>query len=109
MPATYKILGQKNPALNTTEILYNVPVANSAIVSTVNICNQSNVGAAFRLAVRRANASLDASQYIAYDTIVPGNDSIALTLGLTLAATDTISCLANTSSIGFSAFGTEIN
>jgi len=109
MPATYKILGQKNPGAATDEILYAVPAANSAIVSTVNICNQSNVGAAFRLAVRRANAALNASQYIAYDTIVGGNDSIALTLGLTLSATDTISCLANTATVGFSAFGTEIN
>lgn len=109
MPATYKILGQKNPAATTDEILYEVPAGNSAIVSTMNICNQANTGASFRLAVRRANAAVSASNYIAFDTVVNGNDSIALTLGLTLSATDTISCQANTSTVGFSAFGTEIN
>lgn len=109
MPTNYKILGQVNPIASTDDMLYVVPAGNTAIISTINICNQSNIAATFRLAVRRANAALEAKQYIAYDTFLAGNDSMALTMGITLAATDTVSCRANTSTVGFSAFGTEIS
>ena len=108
MATTYKVLGNVNPSATTATTLYTVPYAKNAIVSTINVCNMSSFIASFRIAIRPAGASLAANQYIAYDTAIPANDSIALTMGITLAATDVITVYASSSSLTFMAFGTEI-
>jgi hypothetical protein len=109
MAISYKVLGQSNPAANTLVSLYTVPLATNTVISSVTVCNQANTPATFRLAVRPGGISILNSHYINYDTTVPKNDTIALTLGITLAATDVLSCNANTSTISFSAFGSEIS
>lgn len=108
MATTYKVLGNLNPTAATETVLYTVPAATSTIVSTITICNQTGSTANYSIAIRPAGATLAANHYIAYNAIVPGNDTVALTLGLTLAATDVISVIPTTSTISFLAFGTEI-
>jgi hypothetical protein len=109
MATVYKVLGQQNPAAATPTTLYTVPASNTAVISTLNICNLSSAtGGTFRLAIRPAGASLANTHYLAYDTAVAASDSIALTLGVTLAATDVLTVYANNASMTFSAFGTEI-
>jgi hypothetical protein len=73
------------------------------------VCNQASVGATFRLAVRPSGESLAAKHYINYDTPVPANDTISLTLGITLAATDVLTAYANSTSVSVNAFGSEIS
>ena len=109
MTTTYKVLGQIAPTANTLTTIYTVPSATQTVVSTVTVCNQSNVAATFRLAVQPANASIASEHYINYDTALPGNDTIALTIGMTLGATDVISANASTSTISFNAFGSELS
>lgn len=109
MATTYKVLGQVCPPAANLVTLYSVPQGNSAVISTLNVCNQNSSSSAFRIAVRPANASITAAHYLAYDTPVPGADSIALTIGVTLAATDVISVYASTANVSFNLFGTEIN
>ena len=108
MPTIYKVLGQSNPAAATPTTLYTVPASNSAVISPISATNLVSTGATFRIAVRPAGASLANSQYIAYDTALPSNDSIALTLGITVGNTDVITVQANTGNVSFVAFGTEI-
>ncbi len=79
------------------------------MLSTVTVCNQSSTGATFRLAVRPSGETLAAKHYINYDTPVPGNDTVSLTLGITLAATDVLTANANTSSVSINAYGSEIS
>jgi hypothetical protein len=86
-----------------------VPALTSTILSTVTVCNQSANTATFRLAVRPSGESLAAKHHINYDTPVPGNDTVSLTLGITLAATDVLTANANTSSVSFNAYGSEIS
>lgn len=108
MATTYKVLGQVNPSANSDTTLYTVPGSTSAVVSTLNVCNQAATAATFRIAIRPAGASLAAQHYIAYDAGVPANDSVALTLGITLAATDVITVRANSTTVSFNVFGSEI-
>ena len=108
MATTYKVLGQQNPAATTLTTLYTVPSSTSAVVSTLMICNQATATATFRIAIRPAGANLDLKHYLSYDTTIPANDSIALTLGLTLATTDVVSVYASTTTLSFSLFGSEI-
>jgi len=108
MANAYKVLGTSNPAATTATTLYTVPSATSTIVSTINVCNQGAASASFRIAIRPAGATLATNHYIVYDTAIPGNDSIALTMGITLATTDVITVYASTATMSFMAFGTEI-
>jgi hypothetical protein len=109
MAISYKVLGQSSPAANTLVSLYTVPLATNTVISSVTVCNLSNTVAAFSIAVRPGGASILNSHYINDNTPVPGNDTISLTLGMTLAATDVLSCNANTSTVSFNAFGSEIS
>lgn len=109
MPITYKVLGQINPTAHTATTVYTVPSLTSTVLSTVTVCNQSANTATFRLAVRPSGETLAAKHHINYDTPVPGNDTVSLTLGITLAATDVLTANANTSSVSINAFGSEIS
>jgi hypothetical protein len=109
MPITYKVLGQINPTAHTATTVYTVPSLTSTVLSTVTVCNQSANTATFRLAVRPSGETLAAKHYINFDTPVPGNDTVSLTLGITLAATDVLTANANTSSVSINAFGSEIS
>jgi glucose-6-phosphate dehydrogenase assembly protein OpcA len=108
MPTTYKVLGQSNPSATTLTTLYTVPSATQAVVSSIVIANLAASAATFRIAVRPAGASIATSQYIAYDITVGASDSTVLTLGITLGATDVLSVYASTTTVTFSAYGSEI-
>lgn len=109
MAIVYKVLGQSNPAATTQTTLYTVPASTSAVVSTVTITNLAGTDATFRLAVRPAGETLANKHYITYDTTVPANDMVALTLGVTLATTDVVACYASTANVSFGIFGSEIS
>ena len=108
MATTYKVLGQSNPAATTATTLYTVPAATQTVVSTIVIANLTSTAATFRIAARVAGAALASSQYLAYDITVGASDSTALTLGITLGATDVLTVYASTANLTFTAFGSEI-
>lgn len=109
MPTVYKVLGQSNPAATTATTLYTVPASTSAVVSTITIANISGTAITYRIAVRPAGATLANQHYVAYDAGIPANDTIALTLGITLATTDIITVYASNTNAVFNAYGTEIS
>jgi hypothetical protein len=108
MATNYKVLGQSAPAATTATTLYTVPSATQAVVSTIAVCNRSSTNATFRIAVRPAGAALANDDYIVYDAALSGNDTIAFTIGVTLAATDVITVYASTANLSFNLFGSEI-
>lgn len=109
MPTTYKVLGQSKPSATTATTLYTVPASTQAVVSTIVIANLTATAATFRIAVRVAGATLADSQYVAYDITVGASDSTALTLGVTLNATDVLTVYSSTANLTFTAFGSEIS
>lgn len=114
MATTYKVLGQSNPSATTATTLYTVPNATTnTVVSTITVCNQASTAGTFRIAVRNYSASLAAQHYIAYDTPIAANDTVALTLGVTLnhngTSGDIITVYASSASMSFAAFGSEIS
>lgn len=100
-------MGQSIPAANTATTLYTCGTANGAVASTVAICNQST-STTVRLAIRPAGAALTSSQYIVYDAAVSTNDTLFLTIGVSLANTDVVTCYAGTANVSFGLFGTEL-
>ncbi len=108
MTTAYKVLGQSNPSAITNTDVYTVPSGNSAVVSTLSICNLDSTAAIFRVAVRPAGETISNKHYLAYNTLIPANDSISFTIGMTLATTDVITIYANTATLSFNVFGSEI-
>ena len=109
MPTVYKVLGQANPSANTITTVYTVPSATSTVVSSLAICNQGTGNASIGIAVCPANTAVTASQYIVNNATCVANDSIFLTLGVTLASTDTIRISSTNANTSFSVFGSEIS
>lgn len=108
MPSAYKVLGQVKPAAVTAASLYTTPAATSTVISTLNVCNMSASSATYRVAVRPAGATLADIHYIVYDAVVLANDSVPITIGITLAATDVITVYSSSGTVVFSAFGSEV-
>ena len=109
MALAYKVLGQSAPAATTATSAYTVPSATEAVVSTVVVANRSVTAGTYRLAVQPDGATLANQHYIAYDVPLAGNDSVALTLGITMDAADVVTVYASTADFSFNLFGTEIS
>lgn len=107
MATIYKVLGQVEPTAATNTTLYTVPAATSTVCSTLVICNLG-ASATFRVAVRPAGATLEDKHYIIYNNFVNASDSIFLTLGITLAATDVITVYSSSASVSFNLYGSEV-
>jgi hypothetical protein len=108
MANAYKVLGQEDDASANNVTLYTASGV-EAICSTLVICNRESADNTFRVAVRPGGATLANEHYINYDTSVGANDTIYLTLGITLADTDVVSVGASDGNVSFTLFGTEVS
>jgi hypothetical protein len=109
MAFNYKVLGQSTPSVTTNTDIYTVPSGKEAVVSTITIANLDTNPATYRIAVRPNGESLLNKHYIAYNAGVPANDTIALTIGLSLSDLDVMTVYASSASISFGVFGSEIS
>ena len=108
MAKVYKILGQSLPSPNTFTDLYTVPTANSAVISTLNVCNTSASNVTFRVLARPRGNAITTQNYIVYDAYLPSQDALGITLGMSLAATDKLTVFSAQGNVVFTLFGTEI-
>tara|TARA_Y100000361_G_C10973362_1_gene245152 strand:+ start:94 stop:423 length:330 start_codon:yes stop_codon:yes gene_type:complete len=108
MANEYKILGQVADASANDVELYLVPASTSAIVSSITVCNRESAANTFRIATKTDNSSVANTDYIAYDTSIAANDTVTLTLGITLQTGAEISVGASDANVTFQAFGTQI-
>lgn len=109
MATAYKVLGQSAPSATTATALYTVPSATETVVSTVTVCNRGSSAGTFRVSVRPDGASLANQHYVVYDASCAAKDTITLTLGLTIDASDVLEVYASTADFSFNAFGSEIS
>lgn len=109
MPYQYRVLGQSAPSATTNTDVYTVGAGKQAIISTITVANRGATNATYRIAVRPAGATIANQHYIAYDSVIPANDTIALTLGISLQATDVVTIYASNTNLSFNVFGTEIS
>lgn len=108
MANAYKILGQVADASANDVALYLVPSATEAIVSTIIVSNREASANTFRIATKTDNSAVADTDYVAYDAQIAANDTITLTLGITLQTGAEISVGASDANVTFQAYGTEI-
>lgn len=108
MAKSYKVLAQSAPSATTDTDIYTVASATQTVISTITVCNRSGSAATFRIAVRPNGNALANEHYVCYGVSVPPTDTISLTLGMTLDATDVITVYASSADLSFNLFGSEI-
>jgi hypothetical protein len=106
MATTYKVLGQVK-SNTSAATLYTVPSATAAVCSSLIICNLGE-STLYRVAVRPSGVAIEDKHYVVYNAAVNQYDSVCLTLGITMGATDVMTVFASTSSVSFNLFGSEI-
>ena len=109
MATAYKVLGQVAPAATTATAVYTVPSATEAVVSSIVVCNRAGTSATFRLSVRPDGATLANQHYLAYDAGIAASDTMILTIGVTMDATDVLEAYASSGDLTFHAYGSEIS
>jgi hypothetical protein len=109
MATIYKVLGQSSPAATTETDLYTVPVATSAVASSVIVCNRSAILSTFRISIAVGGAATANKDYIYYDLTIGANDTFIATIGVTLATTDKVRVYASNTNLSFSLYGSEIS
>lgn len=109
MAQAYKVLAQSAPSATTNTDVLTVGSGKSIVASTVTVCNRGTAAAQYRIAVRPSGVALANQHYIVYDANVMGRDTVNLTIGLTLTATDVLTVYASSANLSFSVFGAEIS
>ena len=109
MATAYKVLGQIAPLATTATALYTVPSATEAVVSSISVCERGGAAATFRIMVRPDGAALSNQHYLVYDAALDANDTIILTIGITMDATDVLEVYASSADLSFHAYGSEIS
>ena len=88
--------------------LYNTASATQAVVSSLVVTNQGSSDVTIRMGLAGSASTPGASEFLVYDAVVAGNDTVALTLGVTLPASKFIRVSSSASTCNFSAFVSEI-
>lgn len=108
MPTAYKVLGQSAPSATTATALYTVPSATEVVVSTISICNRGSATGTFRISIRPNGATLANQHYAVFDASIAAKDTLFITIGATMDASDVLEVYASTADFSFIAFGSEI-
>lgn len=100
---------QGTSSTGTYATLYTTPSATQAVISSIVICNQSSSAVTIRIGLDATEGTPGSSEWLVYDASVAGNDTIALTLGVTMDASKYLRVSSSADTCSFSAFLSEIS
>jgi hypothetical protein len=102
----YKVLGQLASTTSAVAI-YTCPASTETVISTITICNREAAINTYRIILRPDDETLADKHYLAFDVNVAANDTTALTLGITMDASDKLYVSGSDTNLSFSVFGSE--
>lgn len=109
MPTAYKYSQvQGTASTGTYATLYSTPSATEAVISSIVITNQASSSVTVRIGMDTTAGTPGASEWLVYDAVVAGNDTVALTLGVTMPASNYIRVSSSANTCNFSAFLSEL-
>jgi hypothetical protein len=109
MAETFKVAQvQGTSSVTDYATLYNTSASAQAVISTIAICNTASTAATYRIGIMGSAGTPSASQWLAFGTTVAANDTVALTLGLTLGNSQFIRVSSSANTVTFSAYISEI-
>ena len=112
MADTLKVLGQVALAVaGTEEQLYKVPGSTSTTISSLVVANRGSTDRTFVIGIDVGDnngGDSEPKDFLYKDVTVLANDTFIATVGLTLAATDSLNITGSHTDLTFSAFGVEV-
>jgi hypothetical protein len=102
----YKVLGQI-AATTTATAVYTCPSSTETVISTITVANRAASAKSYRIILRPNDETLADKHYLAYDVPIAANDTVALTLGITMDASDKLYVSSSTADLTFNVFGSE--
>jgi len=109
MPTNYKVAQLLGTAgLTTYGTLYNTAVNQEAVISTIAVCNRSTVSKNYRIGIMGSAGTPGTSQFLVFDSSVGANDTIFLTVGLSIGNNQFIRVSSTDTNVTFSAYIAEI-
>jgi len=99
---------QGTASLSTYGTLYSTGASTTAVISSIVVTNTASASKQYRVAIMGSAGTPAAANWIVYDATIAGNDSVALTLGITLGNTQFIRVSSTDNTVTFSAYLSEI-
>ena len=99
---------QGTASTGTYSTLYTTPAATQAVISTIVITNQAAADVTVRIGMDDTAGTPGNSEWLVYDAVVLANDTVALTIGITMPAEKFIRVSSSANTCNFSAFLSEI-
>ena len=100
---------QGTASTGTYSTLYTTPAATQAVISSLVITNQASSDVTVRIGLDATEGTPGASEWLVYDAVIAGNDTVALTLGVTMDAQKYLRISSSANTCNFSAFLSEIS
>jgi len=100
---------QGTASTGTYATLYTTPASTEAVISSLVITNQASSDVTVRIGLDATAGTPGSDEWLVYDAVIAGNDTIALTLGVTLDAAKFIRVSSSANTCNFSAFLSEIS
>jgi len=100
---------QGTASTGTYATLYTTPASTEAVISSLVITNQASSDVTVRIGLDATAGTPGSDEWLVYDAVIAGNDTIALTLGVTLDAEKYIRVSSSANTCNFSAFLSEIS
>lgn len=110
MPETYKNAQVQGTASTSTyATLYSTASNRTAVISTILVTNTAAAGATYRIAIMDTEGTPSAANWLVYDGVVPANDTIAITVGITMGNSKFLRVSSSANTVTFNAFISEIS
>lgn len=100
---------QGTSGVGTYTTLYTTPSDTQAVISTIAVCNTASSAATYRIGLDDEAGTPGASEWIIYGASVGANDTVFLTVGITLAPQKFVRVSSSANTVTFSAFVSEIS
>jgi len=100
---------QGTTGLTTYATLYSTGASTRAVVSTIAITNTASATATYRIGIMGSAGTPAAANWLVYDAVLAGNDTVFLTVGIALQNSQFIRVSSSASTVTFSAYISEIS
>jgi hypothetical protein len=110
MPTVYKNAQVQGTASSSTyATLYSTSSSQTAVISTILVTNTASAGGTYRIAIMDTAGTPSAANWLVFDGVVPANDAIAITVGITMGSSKFMRVSSSANTISFNAFVSEIS
>ena len=116
MATTYKNaqISASAGGVGVYDTLYNTPNSTTAaVISSIVVCNTASTSATYRIGIMSSAGTPSGANWLVYGATVNANDTVTLTLGISLpagaSANNFIRISASATTVSFHAFVSEIS